>query len=69
MCIRDRNGGLAAHYSNEGDFTVEGYTFEIGGKNKKTKQIQNVDRAFLVKDDILVAGKKEIPLYLFGFLY
>lgn len=44
--------------------------FEIGGKNKDKKQIKgNLDNAFIVKDDILYGNKKEIPLYLFGFLY
>jgi hypothetical protein len=39
------------------------------GKNKKRKQIKDVERSFVVKDDVLLAQKGEIPLYLFGFLY
>ncbi len=55
--------------SKEGDFLIEGKTFEIGGKNKTDKQIKRVDDAFLVKDDIEIGYKNEIPLWLFGFLY
>jgi len=53
-----------------GDFIVNDYYFEIGGKNKGNKQIkQKKHSAFLVKDDILYAEKGVISLYLFGFLY
>jgi hypothetical protein len=45
------------------------YTFEIGGKNKTARQIQGIERSFLVKDDILSSRQREIPLMLFGFLY
>jgi len=52
------------------DFTCGGYNFEIGGKKKKIEQIVlDMQNSFLVKDEILVASKKSIPLYLFGFLY
>ncbi|MGF7138148.1 ATP-binding protein [Roseimarinus sediminis] len=54
----------------ESDFMVDGkYTFEIGGKNKKKSQIQDVDRAFLVMDDIETGFDNVLPLWLFGFLY
>ena len=56
-------------YSKQGDYCIQDYLFEIGGKNKKNKQIQGADNAFLIKDDILVSTKREIPLILFGFLY
>lgn len=65
-----RNSGKKIFYSSIGDFVTEGYYFEIGGKNKKTTQIKEVlEKAFLVKDDIVFGSKYEIPLYLFGFLY
>ena len=65
-----KNAGLKIHYSEIGDFEVNDVIFEIGGKGKGKKQIKNnLDRAFLVKDDILYGAKHEIPLYLFGFLY
>lgn len=54
----------------ESDFMVDGkYTFEIGGKNKKKSQIRDVDRAFLVMDDIETGFDNVLPLWLFGFLY
>ncbi|MBL7072649.1 MAG: ATP-binding protein [Candidatus Omnitrophica bacterium] len=64
-------GGKNVFYSKKiGDFICDGYNFEIGGKKKKIKQIvPDMKNSFLVKDDILVASKKSIPLYLFGFLY
>ncbi|MGI6393457.1 MAG: ATP-binding protein [bacterium] len=64
-----KNGGLTPHYSAHGDFEVKGFTFEVGGKNKTRKQMKNVEKSFVVKDDLLIAQKGEIPLYLFGFLY
>ena len=62
--------GLRIFFSNKADFQVNDIIFEIGGKNKTKEQL----KAFkgekkLVKDDILVGFKNEIPLYLFGFLY
>lgn len=56
-------------HSKKGDYIIDTYTFEIGGKNKTAKQIRGVDNSFLVKDDILASGKREIPLILMGFLY
>ncbi len=57
-------------YSKQGDFRVDKHLFEIGGKNKTGKQLQNTDLpAFLVKDDILHPGKETIPLFYFGFLF
>ncbi len=65
-----KNSGHKLYYSKTGDFEIEGTFFEIGGKNKTRKQIKNnLNNAFLVKDDILFGNKHEIPLYLFGFLY
>lgn len=52
-----------------GDFKVGKYTFEVGGRNKKQKQIQGIDNAFVVKDDIEHGYLNVIPLWNFGFLY
>ena len=58
------------HLAEKGDFIIDKkYTFEIGGKNKKTKQIKGVPNGFVVRDDMEVGGLNIIPLYLFGFLY
>lgn len=61
--------GKMPYYSQIGDYQIENIVFEIGGKNKTMQQIKDQEHAFLVKDDILVSRRREIPLMLFGFLY
>lgn len=57
-------------YTPKGDFLIDGrYTFEVGGKNKSQKQIQGVKNAYLAIDGIETGYGKQIPLWLFGFLY
>lgn len=57
-------------YPKTADFLVEGkYTFEIGGKSKSFKQIENLKDAFLAVDDIEYGHQNKIPLWMFGFLY
>jgi predicted AAA+ superfamily ATPase len=51
------------------DFLIEGNTFEVGGKNKGKKQIQGLEKAFLVKDDIETGFLNTIPLWQFGLTY
>jgi len=54
----------------QGDFLVEGkFLFEIGGKARKRAQIRGIEEAYVVRDDIEVGFDKDIPLWLFGFLY
>ena len=54
----------------KGDFLLDGkYTFEIGGKNKKQRQVAGLDNAFIVKDDIDLGVRNIIPLWLFGMIY
>ncbi len=56
--------------SDKGDFLVnEAYTFEIGGKNKGTRQIQGIGNAFIAADETETGFGSKIPLWLFGFLY
>lgn len=58
------------NYADKGDFIVnDRYVFEIGGKNKQAGQISGVEYSFLVLDNIETGNRKEIPLWLFGFLY
>jgi hypothetical protein len=53
-----------------GDFFVDNkFTFEVGGKNKKQKQIKDIENAFVVKDDVAFSSGNTVPLWLFGFLY
>ena len=56
-------------YPKSGDFLAGKYTFEIGGKTKKKKQIEGIPNAYLVKDDIEIGTDNTLPLWLFGFLY
>lgn len=52
------------------DFLVDSrYTFEVGGQSKKKKQIENLENAYIVSDDIEFGFGNKIPLWLFGFLY
>jgi uncharacterized protein len=54
----------------KGDFIIDNkYTFEIGGKSKNKKQIQDLTNAFIATDDIELGYANKIPLWLFGFLY
>lgn len=55
--------------SKVSDFKISEYTFEVGGKNKKQKQIQGIDNAFVVKDDIESGYLNVVPLWEFGLLY
>jgi len=58
-------------YSDQTDFLVDTfaqqYLFEIGGKNKGAQQIQGLENAYVVADDIETGFDRKIPLWLFGF--
>ena len=61
---------LDIRYSKQGDYIIDNkYTFEIGGKNKTSKQIKDIENAYLAIDDIETGSDNKIPLWLFGFLY
>ncbi|GHV10144.1 ATPase AAA [Bacteroidia bacterium] len=53
----------------QGDFMVDNYTFEVGGKRKTFDQIKDIPSSFVVADDIEIGHKNKIPLWLFGMLY
>lgn len=55
--------------SSVADFKIDGYTFEVGGRKKGMKQIEGIDDAFIVKDDIEYGYKNTIPLWHFGLNY
>lgn len=60
----------ALSYTEYGDFKVnDRWTFEIGGKSKTAKQLQNQPDAYTAIDDITVGSQNRISLWLFGFLY
>ena len=57
-------------YPNKGDFLIDNkFTFEIGGKSKTFKQLQNIENSYIAADDIEYGTDNKIPLWLFGFLY
>ena len=51
--------------SSVSDFRIDDYTFEVGGRNKKQKQLQG----YVVKDDIESGYMNVIPLWQFGLNY
>lgn len=56
--------------SSVSDFLInETFTFEVGGKKKKQKQIQSAEQGYVVKDDIETGYGNIIPLWFFGLLY
>lgn len=68
QALRDANQEV--YYSKEADYRTKEFIFEIGDKNKTNKQIAHLDSsAFLVKDDVLMAGQQTIPLLFLGFAY
>jgi hypothetical protein len=51
------------------DFVIGEHTFEVGGKGKQGKQIEDIDNGYLVKDDIEYGRGRTVPLWTFGLLY
>ncbi len=64
-----QNAGLKIFYNEHGDFKIEHYHCEVGGKNKQFHQIKNQQHGYIIADDLVTgANKNTIPLYLLGFL-
>lgn len=55
--------------STSSDFEIDGKTFEVGGRKKGQKQIENVTEGYIVKDDIETGFANIIPLWAFGLMY
>ncbi len=51
------------------DFIIDDMSFEIGGKKKGQKQIESIEKGFVVKDDIEYGFGNIIPLWAFGLNY
>lgn len=51
------------------DFLIDNKTFEVGGKNKGKKQIKEVEKGYIVKDDIENGFLNIIPLWQLGLTY
>ena len=56
------------YYSDIGDFRVDEYIFEIGGRNKSFKQIRDVPNSYVVVDTDYTVEVNRIPLWLFGLM-
>ena len=56
------------YYSDIGDFKVDGYIFEVGGKNKSFNQIKDLDNGYLAIDIDFTSNNKKIPLWIFSFI-
>jgi uncharacterized protein len=67
------SGNYAVFSSRNTDFLVQDkdrrIEIEVGGKNKRKKQIKDLDNAFIFKDGINIGYSESVPLYLAGFLY
>ena len=64
--MRVNNDVLSSRVS---DFTIGEYTFEIGGRKKGNKQIEDVPNGIVVKDDIEYGFLNVVPLWAFGLNY
>lgn len=67
--VNQLNAVSKVSLANQGDFIVDKYTFEVGGKRKTFDQIKNFPNSFVVSDDLEVGHKNKIPLWLFGMIY
>jgi predicted AAA+ superfamily ATPase len=57
-------------FSEQSDFFVDKkFTFEVGGKNKKRKQIKDITNSYILADNIEYGTERRIPIWLLGFLY
>lgn len=55
--------------SKVSDFVIGKHTFDVGGKKKRTTQIEDVPNGHVVRDDIEYGQGMFIPLWVFGLLY
>lgn len=71
---------LPVRASRESDFSIRipdianvaqsvRYTFEVGGKKKGKKQIEDIENGIVVRDDIEIGHGNIVPLWAFGLLY
>lgn len=64
--MRVRHDVMASRIS---DFRIEDYTFEVGGRNKGSRQLKNAEKGIVVKDDIEFGSGVTVPLWHFGLTY
>ena len=68
MISQLQNASLAVYFSDKGDLECEGYTLEIGGKQKLTSTMAALKQGYVFADGILTGFGRKRPLYLLGFL-
>lgn len=51
------------------DFRIGGKTFEVGGKKKGTRQIEEAEDGYVVRDDVEQGHGRILPLWTFGMNY
>lgn len=56
-------------YTTDADFVVDRNLFEVGGPDKKQKQVPGFRNTYIAMDNIEIGHEHKIPLWLFGFLY
>lgn len=57
-------------FSEQSDFLVDQkYIFEVGGKNKKRRQIKDISDSYILADNIEYGTERRFPIWLLGFLY
>lgn len=69
MFLAWMNVGHKVTSSKISDFEIDGITFEVGGKNKKGKQVKDAEKAILVKDNMEYVLGNTVPIWMFGFVY
>jgi len=68
--LNQLSANYPVNYPKQGDFLIRHkYIIEVGGKNKKNKQVANIPNSYIAMDDIETGFGNKIPLWLFGFLY
>lgn len=64
---------MRVHYepiaSKVADFQIDDLTFEVGGRKKGQRQIEGVEKGYIVKDDIEYGYSNVVPLWAFGLTY
>lgn len=58
-----QNAGIEAFYSEQGDFIVGSTIFEVGGKNKKQKQIKGINNGYIAANGILSGFGNRLPFF------
>ena len=64
--VRVKNPVISSSIS---DFQIGRRTFEVGGKSKGKKQIENAEEGYVVKDQIEFSAGNILPLWWFGLNY